>query len=227
MNIAVIPARGGSKRLPRKNIKDFLGRPMISRAIKVAQNSALFDHIIVSTDDHEIAKISREYGATTPFLRPSDLSDDHTPTVPVIAHAVNNCIDNGLNAKYVCCIYPCVPLLRSSDLIKSFNLLEAKDADFVYPVTEYAHPIQRAMYKLPSDQMQFINPEDELTRTQDLIATYHDAGQFYWGKSSSWIENMKMHTDGLGMVIPSWRVVDIDTIEDWVRAEKIYKSQDI
>jgi pseudaminic acid cytidylyltransferase len=223
MNIAVIPARGGSKRIPRKNIKTFCGKPMISRAIDAAKQSGLFDHVIVSTDDEEIALIARSCGATTPFLRPPELSDDMTPTVPVVAHAVQECINLGWYADYVCCIYPCVPFLVKDDLVKSLDIIKT-GVQFVYPVAEYAHPIQRAMRQLANGKMEFLSPQFELTRTQDLAKSYHDAGQFYWGKASSWLEQKKMHTDGLGMPIPNWRVVDIDSVEDWKRAELIFNS---
>ena len=223
MRIAVIPARGGSKRIPRKNIKEFCGKPMIAWAITTALESELFDHVIVSTDDEEIAAISIKWGAETPFSRPAELADDLTPTVPVIAHAVKACLDNAWEVKSACCIYPCAPFLQVDDLIIAFDLLQKNNADFVYPVTEYAHPIQRAMRQLPGGQMQFISPENELTRTQDLEKSYHDSGQFYWGRASAWLEHRRMHTDGLGMTIPSWRVVDIDSMDDWKRAEDIYK----
>lgn len=223
MKIAVIPARGGSKRIPRKNIKEFCGKPMIAWAINAALESKLFEHVIVSTDDEEIADIARKWGAQTPFVRPVELADDLTPTVPVIAHAVKSCLAKGWAVEYACCIYPCAPFLQADDLIEAFNLLHKNNMDFVYPVTEYAHPIQRAMRQLPSGQMQFINPEHELTRTQDLEKTYHDSGQFYWGKASAWLEQKRMHTDGLGLAIPNWRVVDIDSMDDWKRAEDIYK----
>jgi pseudaminic acid cytidylyltransferase len=223
MKIAVIPARGGSKRIPRKNIKEFCGKPMIAWAITSAIKSKLFDNVIVSTDDEEIADIARKWGAETPFSRPAELADDLTPTVPVIAHAVKVCLEQAWEVEYACCIYPCAPFLQADDLIIAFDLLQKNNADFVYPVTEYAHPIQRAMRQLPSGQMQFISPENELTRTQDLEKSYHDSGQFYWGRASAWLEHKKMHTDGLGMTIPSWRVVDIDSMDDWKRAEDMYK----
>jgi len=224
MKIAVIPARGGSKRIPRKNIKDFCGRPMIAWAISTAKESGLFEHIVVSTDDEEIAESARSWGAETPFVRPADLADDLTPTVPVIAHAVKSCLDSRWVPDYVCCIYPCVPFLQVSDLAAALDLAQEQDADFVYPVTEYAHPIQRAMQLLPGNKMQFFRPEYELTRTQDLEKAYHDAGQFYWGKASAWLAHKKMHTDGLGMPIPNWRVVDIDSLDDWKRAEYIFQA---
>jgi pseudaminic acid cytidylyltransferase len=224
MKIAVIPARGGSKRIPRKNIKDFCGRPMIAWAISTAKESGLFDHVIVSTDDKEIAVLAREWGAETPFVRPLNLADDLTPTVPVVAHAVTSCLDLGWIVEYVCCIYPCVPFLQVDDLIAALDLAKARKADFVYPVTEYSHPIQRAMRILSNGKMELFKPQFELTRTQDLEKSYHDAGQFYWGMTAAWIEHKKMHTDGLGMSIPNWRVVDIDSEDDWKRAELIFKA---
>lgn len=224
MKIAVIPARGGSKRIPRKNIKEFCGKPMIAWAITTALESGLFDHVIVSTDDGEIADIARKWGAETPFSRPVELADDLTPTVPVIAHAVKSCLDKGWEVEYACCIYPCAPFLQVGDLIVAFDLLHKSNVDFVYPVTEYAHPIQRALRQLSSGQMQFINSENELTRTQDVEKFFHDSGQFYWGKASAWLECKRMHTDGIGMPIPNWRVVDIDSVDDWLRAENLYKA---
>lgn len=224
MTIAVIPARGGSKRIPRKNIKDFCGKPMIAWAISAAKESGLFDHIIVSTDDAEIADIARRWGAQTPFVRPAALADDLTPTVPVVAHAVKSCLELGWGANYICCIYPCVPFLQVDDLVAAHDLANTRKADFVYPVTEYAHPIQRAMRQTPEGEMQFFSPQFELTRTQDLEKSYHDAGQFYWGKTSAWLGYKKMHTAGLGMQIPNWRVVDIDTENDWKRAELVFNQ---
>lgn len=224
MKIAVIPARGGSKRIPRKNIKEFRGKPMIAWAVSIAQESGLFDQIVVSTDDDEIANVARQWGAVTPFMRPQVMADEHTPTVPVIAHAVKACADIGWITDYVCCIYPCVPFMQAGDLVAALELARLRDADFVYPVTEYAHPIQRAMRQLPSGKMEFFDPACEMVRTQDLEKSYHDAGQFYWGKSSAWLEQKKMHTDGLGMPIPNWRVVDIDSADDWYRAELVYQA---
>ena len=223
MNIAIIPARGGSKRIPRKNIKLFRDKPMIAWAIETAKKSNMFERIIVSSDDAEIIKISNQWGAETPFLRPKSLADDFTPTVPVIAHAIKECQRLGLKVDYACCIYPGVPFLEAEDLIRSYGRLIEGKVDFVYPVAEYSHPTQRAMRQLSSGQMQFVDPSSEMTRTQDLETTFHDAGQFYWGKASAWLANKKMHSDGVGMVIQNWRVVDIDTPEDWERAELLRK----
>jgi len=222
MNIAIIPARGDSRRIPRKNIKTFAGKPMIAYAIFAAKASGLFEHIIVSTDDEEIAKIARFWGVETPFKRPDNLADEFTPAVPVIAHAVRACLDIGWPVDYACCIFPCSPFILADDLIATLTEVQAQDADFIYPVTEFAHPVQRAMRRLPSGGMQFLSSECELTRTQDLEKTYHDAGQFYWGKANAWLEHKKMHTDGLGYPIPNWRVIDIDTEDDWKRAELLF-----
>jgi len=225
MKIAVIPARGGSKRIPRKNIKEFFGRPMISWAISAALGAKLFDEVVVSTDDEEIASIANNSGAKTPFMRPSELADDLTPTVPVIAHAISEYARNGVTVEYACCIYPCSPFIESEDLVAGFNLMREFGSDFVYPVSEYPHPVQRAMRQLKNGKMEFLQSEFELTRTQDLEKTYHDCGQFYWGVGQAWLDNKKMHTDGLGMILPSWRFVDIDSEDDWKRAEDIYRSR--
>jgi len=223
MKIAIIPARGGSKRIPDKNIKMFCQKPMIVWAIERAVDSNIFDKIIVSTDDDRVAQVAFDAGAELPFVRPADLSDDFTPTVPVIAHAVEACQAKGWPIEYVCCIYPCVPFLLTSDLIDAFELIKGKDAYFSFPVTDYSHPIQRAMRRLPSGQMQFFEPEYELSRTQDLERSYHDVGQFYWGKVGAWTDRLRMHTDGVGLPIPNWRVVDIDNADDWIRAELLYE----
>lgn len=219
MNIAIIPARGGSRRIPKKNIKSFCGKPMIAWAIGAAKKSNMFDHIVVTTDDEEIRQIACQYGAETPFSRPDNLSDDLTPTVPVIAHAVQKCLNMDWPLQYVCCIYPGVPFLEGSDLARAYEMMVGTKANFVYPVTEYPHPTQRAMRQLSTGQMEFLDPSGEMIRTQDLAPTFHDAGQFYWGAVDAWLGHKKMHSDGLGMVIPNWRVVDIDNLNDWKRAE--------
>ena len=224
MKVAIIPARGGSKRIPRKNSKPFFGVPMIARTIAIARGSGLFEQVVVSTDDAEIAEIAKQAGAQVPFMRPLDLADDLTPTVPVIAHAVQACNAVGWRVSQACCIYPCVPLLAVGDMADALDLLVATDADFVYPVTDYAHPIQRAMRRSDTGKMSLYSPQFEMTRTQDLEKSFHDAGQFYWGKASAWLEHKKMHTAGIGMPIPHWRVVDIDSEDDWRRAELIFKA---
>ena len=224
MRIAVIPARGGSKRVPRKNIRDFCGKPMICYAIEVARSSGLFDHIIVSTDDKQISSISSACGAEIPFNRPAALADDHTPTVPVIAHAINACAEFGWYPDTVCCIYPTVPLIQPDDLVQSLHLLEQGKADYVFPVAPYPSAPQRALRQTPGGLMEPINSQYVLTRTQDLEPAFYDAGQFYWGRTSTWLDQIAIHGNGAGLVIPAWRVVDIDTEEDWRRAELVFKA---
>jgi pseudaminic acid cytidylyltransferase len=223
MKVAIIPARGGSKRVPRKNIKGFHGRPMISYAIGAAQSSQLFDRIIVSTDDQEIADVARAYDAEVPFMRPSELADDHTATVPVIRHAISACERLGWPVEHVCCIYPAVPLLRSEDLISALELLlGATQAQFSFPVAEFPSAIQRSLRRSPLGLMSSFYKEYQHTRTQDLEPAYYDVGQFYWGFKNSWLETSEIHNTGVGLLVPRSRVVDIDTHEDWHIAETLF-----
>lgn len=221
-DVAIIPARGGSKRIPRKNIRPFAGKPMIAHAISAAVNSGLFDHVVVSTDDEEISRIAREWGAETPFVRPPELADDHTPTVPVIAHAIGECEKLGWTIERACCIYPGVPFIQIADLEAALKLLETSHAEYSFPITDFPSAIQRALRRGGSGRMSPFFPEHELTRTQDLEPAYHDAGQFYWGTRQAWLGNPRIHSSGAGLVIPNWRVVDIDTLADWQRAEIIF-----
>lgn len=224
MKIAVIPARGGSKRIPRKNIRSFAGRPMIAHAIDAALASGFFDRVVVSTDDQEIAAIARERDAELPFMRPPELADDHTPTVPVIAHAIDACRELGWDIEYACCIYPGVPFICVDDIKAAFSLLESSEAAYSFPITEFPSAIQRALRRLPDGRMQPFSPQYELTRTQDLELAYHDVGQFYWGRAESWLTNNRIHGSGIGLPIPNWRSVDIDTPDDWARAELLYNA---
>lgn len=224
MKLAVIPARGGSKRIPRKNIKPFHGKPMISYAIAAALASEAFDRVIVSTDDDEIAQVAREYGAEVPFVRPPELADDHTPTVPVIAHAIAACQSIGFDVQEVCCIYPGVPFISTNDLRAAYEQLLATGAHYVFPVTGFPSPIQRALRRLPDGSVSPFQPEFAATRTQELEPGYFDVGQFYWGKASSWLADLNVHLNGTTLVIPEWRVVDIDTPADWERAELLYAA---
>lgn len=221
MKIAIIPARGGSKRIPRKNIKVFDGLPMIAYAIRAAHGADLFDQVIVSTEDEEIASVARLYGATTPFKRPAELSDDQTVTVPVIGHAINWLIEQGYQIETACCIYPCVPFLTSKALEDSYQLFIDKKAEYVYPVVAFHSSPWRGMTRPQDGPMEFIFPNYELTRTQDLPICYHDAGMFYWGKASAWVNGLRMHSNGYGYVMDGLNLVDIDTLEDWSRAERI------
>ena len=219
-----MPARGGSTRIPRKNVKLFDDLPMISYAIKIAVESQLFDNVVVSTDDDEIVDVARKYGAEVPFVRPKELSDDNTSTVPVIVHAINRCNSLGMDFDTVCCIYPCVPFLQVRDLSESFQLFTSSDAQFCIPVVEFPSPIQRALTMNTHGMVAPFFPENELSRTQDLTVAYHDAGQFYWGSSAAWTSNTYVHSNAVGYVIPSWRNIDIDTPDDWTRAESLAAS---
>ena len=224
MIIAIIPARGGSKRIPRKNIRAFAGRPMIAHAIQAAKACGIFERIVVSTDDEEIRHIAAEHGAEVPFARPAELANDHATTAPVIRHAILACEALGWDIAWACCMYPAVPFIRTEDIAAGLELLRRSSADFCYPVTAFPSAIQRALRRLPDGRLSFFQPEHELTRTQDLEPAYHDAGQFYWGSRKAWIENPRMHSSGVGLPIPHWRVVDIDTPEDWERAELLHKA---
>lgn len=225
MRLAVIPARGGSKRIPRKNIRDFAGKPMIAYAIDAARNCPAIDRVIVSTDDPEIADIARRYGAETPFARPADLADDHTPTVPVIAHAVAACQALGWDVTYACCIYPGVPLIDPGDIVAAFDLLESRDAQgFAFPVTPFPSAIQRALRIDAAGAVSPFNSDHVATRTQDLEPAFYDAGQFYWGSAQAWRDGLAIHANASVIVLPEWRVVDIDTPDDWDRAERLFRA---
>jgi pseudaminic acid cytidylyltransferase len=224
MKIAVIPARGGSKRIPRKNIKLFHGKPMIAYAIDVARTSNIFDHIVVTTDDKEIAEIAKSCGAEIPFMRPSNISDDITPTVPVISHAIKSCQEIGWFPSEVCCIYPGVPFLSASDLRKGYEILKHNRKGYTFAVTTFPSAIQRAFRRQADGSVQPFHPEFAATRTQDLEPGYFDVGQFYWGNTKSWIEELNIHLNGHTLIVPEWKVVDIDTHADWERAEILYSA---
>jgi pseudaminic acid cytidylyltransferase len=223
--MAVIPARGGSKRIPRKNIRAFAGRPMIAYAIAAARASGLFEHVLVSTDDEEIAAIAAAEGAEVPFRRPAELADDHTPTVPVIAHAIDACRALGWTVAEVCCIYPGVPLIRAEDIAEALALLQAHaGAGYTFPVTPFPSAIQRALRRQADGRVEPFHPQYVNTRTQDLEPAYHDAGQFYWAAADTWRAGAAIHANGRSIVLPEWRVVDIDTPADWERAEALFAA---
>lgn len=225
VKIAVIPARGGSKRIPRKNIRPFAGQPMVGYAIGAAWRSGLFDHVLVSTDDDEIAEIAREYGAELPFRRPPELADDLTPTVPVIAHAIRACQALGWDVAETCCIYPSVPFVRADDIRSALELLQVRGGvGYTFPVTGFPSPIQRALRRTPDGTVAPFHPEYVNTRTQDLEPAFHDAGQFYWAQARTWLDGLSIHGHGAAIVLPEWRVVDIDTADDWARAEALFET---
>ena len=221
MNIAIIPARGGSKRIPRKNIRDFCGRPIIAYAIERAKKSGVFSKVMVSTDDQEIFDVSKNLGAEVLPLRPSELSDDHTPLVPVIQHAIHSLEESGFCLQNVCCIYPCVPLLLSEDLCNSLKLMTDLDAESCIPVCEFLSAPQRAFRVSDDSKISWVNPSFKLTRTQDLEKFYYHVGAFDWASRDKWMTGDL--ADGVAYIMANNRVVDIDTSEDWSRAELLYR----
>ncbi len=225
MKIAIVPARGGSKRIPRKNIKPFCGKPMIAWSIEAAQQSHCFDRIIVSTDDTEIAEVAGRYGAEAPFVRPAELADDHTGTSAVVRHAIEWLRQNGDEPTEVCCIYATAPFLQASDLSSGLAMLLSAECDFVFSLTRYAFPIQRAVRITEEQRIEMFQPEHLMTRSQDLVEAYHDAGQFYWGKVDAWVAGKSSFSgNSVPLVLPRYRVQDIDTAEDWITAEYLFRA---
>lgn len=222
MRAAIIPARGGSKRIPRKNIKPFAGRPMLAYAVMAALGSGVFDVIVVSSEDPEILGLARDLGADA-LPRPVALADDWTPTVPVIAHAIASLETRGAWLDEICCIYPAVPFLQQEDLIEALSLLERTTAKYVFPVVRFPSAVQRALRMSPCGELSPLHPDTVNTRSQDLEAAYYDAGQFYWGRRDAWLSEAPIHSNGYGYVIPEWRAVDIDTADDWHRAELMHR----
>lgn len=225
MRLALIPARGGSKRIPRKNVAPFCGRPMIAWSIEAAQASGSFDRIVVSTDDAEIADVARAAGADVPFMRPADLSDDHTGTMPVIAHAIAWHRAAGVEPTAVCCLYATAPFVSADDIREGLRMLMAEDVDFVFPATRYPFPIQRAIRIRPDGRAEMFDPSAFARRSQDLEDAFHDAGQFYWGRADAWLAARPLFSPAARpLVIPRERVEDIDTPEDWRRAELLFRA---
>ena len=224
MNIAIIPARGGSKRIPRKNIKLFHGKPLIAYSIEVAIQSQLFDRIIVSTDDQEIAKIAKQYGAEVPFIRPSELADDHTGTGDVIDHALKQVEDSGQHYDYLCTIYATAPLLQKEYLIEGYNKLKIADAHQAFSVTSMPFPIQRCFKINKNERCEMFQPEHFFTRSQDLEEAYQDAGQFYWQNLNRSATDIPFGEDSIPIILPRYLVQDLDTPEDWEQAEFMYQA---
>lgn len=224
MRVAVIPARGGSKRIPRKNIKLFAGKPMIVWSIEAAFASQCFDRVIVSTDDSEIAEIAKTAGACVPFMRPEALSGDHTATIPVIAHAIEWMQMQGWSLQDVCCIYATAPFIRAEDIAEGAALLRQEGVDYAFSVTSYTFPIQRAIKLNAEGRVEMFQPEHFSTRSQDLEEAWHDAGQFYWGRVEAWLSSRPFFSDkAVPVILPPYRVQDIDTMDDWQRAEWLFQ----
>lgn len=225
MKVAVIPARGGSKRIQGKNIRDFCGKPMIAWSIEAARASGCFDEVIVSTDDEKIAEVARQWGAAIPFVRPAHLSDDYTGTLPVIRHAVEWFCKAGHAIDLACCIYATAPFITPEDIQEGERQLQAAGCSFAFSVTSYAFPIQRALRLGDGGRVEMMHPEEFATRSQDLEEAWHDAGQFYWGTAGAWLEErMIFGRDSIGVPIPRYRVQDVDTHEDWENAEYMFEA---
>ena len=224
MNVAIIPARGGSKRIPRKNIRDFCGKPMIAWSIAAARDSGLFEHIIVSTDDREIAEVARTHGAEAPFLRPDRLADDHAGTTEVIAHATAWLLEQQMAVEAVCCLYATAPFVRAEDMKQGLEVLTTGAWAYTFTATEFASPVFRS-FRLASQGggVEMLFPEHFTSRSQDLPVALHDAGQFYWGRPDAWLAQKQLFDrHSCPIIIPRWRVQDIDTEDDWRRAELLW-----
>lgn len=225
MRLAVIPARGNSKRIPRKNIKEFCGKPMLAWTIEAALQCLCFDRVIVSTDDSEIADVARAHGACVPFIRPAELSGDLVGTIPVIRHAIEWLKDNGQPTELVCCLYATAPFLRAEDIQSGLKILNKTASDYAFAATSYAFPIQRAIRITDNGRVEMFDSSQFNRRSQDLEEAYHDAGQFYWGRASAWLEGKLIFgPDASPVLLPRHRVQDIDTPEDWLRAEWMFKA---
>ena len=221
--LAIIPARGGSKRIPKKNIKEFCGKPMIGWPLSVLNDGDIVDEIIVSTDSEEIAKVAKNLGAKIPFMRPSELADDFTGTAAVVKHAVEWYLENIGSVEYVLTVYPTAVFLSHKDIEAAFNMLQAPDLEIVFSGTEYPFPIQRAVYLDEQQRVTLFQPEHYSSRSQDLVKAYHDAGQFYFAKLSAVLNNISAFSKASRMlVLPRHRVVDIDTMEDFEVAEWLF-----
>lgn len=225
MKFAVIPARGGSKRIPRKNVLPFHGKPMIQWTIEAAAASGCFDRIIVSTDDEEIATVSKSVGADVPFLRPDHLSDDHATTGDVMRHATEMLVGSRHPDAAVCCLYATAPFLRPASIRDGLSALTESGAEFAFSVTSFGYPIQRALRITPGNRVQMLRPDLFATRSQDIEETFHDAAQFYWGRASAWLASRPIFlSDAVPVRVPRSMVQDIDTLEDWERAERLFAA---
>jgi N-acylneuraminate cytidylyltransferase len=222
-SVAIITARGGSKRIPRKNIKDFLGKPIIAYSIEAALSAGCFDEVMVSTDDGEIAEVAQRYGATVPFTRSAETSDDHSTTADVLVEVLTEYKNRGKEFACACCIYPTAPFVTGAKLKKGHKLLISTGADTALPVVRFGYPVQRAL-KIEENRLSMIWPEHMNSRSQDLMPAYHDSGQFYWFRVARFLETRKLfaeHTVPIEM--PESEVQDIDNEEDWKIAEMKYR----
>lgn len=222
--VAIIPARAGSKRIPGKNIRAFVGKPMIQYSIEAALQSRLFQKVVVSTDSEPISELARALGAEAPFQRPADLADDRAPLAAVIHHALSWLADAEQTYEYACCILATAPLIQQRFLREGDARIRGGACDAVIPVTTYEFPIFRS-FQLQEGRLKMMWPEHELTRSNDLIEAYHDIGQFYWLKTEAFLRSRRIFAESAQPVlVPRSLVQDIDTEEDWQRAEFIFRS---
>ncbi len=225
MKVAIIPARGGSKRIRRKNIKQFAGKPIMGWVIDAARESGLFDRIVVSTDESEIADVAVKYGAEVPFLRPPELSDDHAGIIEVVQHAIGWMRKEDFPVEYVCCILATAPFLRADILSEAFAKLIESEASYAFSVSEYPFPIQRAIRIDSTGRVEALWPENITVRSQDLEEVYHDAGQFYWGTTGAFEQGEVIYSNcSIPIRLPRYLVQDIDTAEDWKLAELMFNA---
>lgn len=224
--VAILPARGGSKRIPRKNARLMDGIPVLHRTIELCKASGVFSDVIVSTDDPELARIAETTQARVPFTRPASLSDDHTGVLAVIRHAIQELALSPTTA--VACVYPTAVTMDPTDLAGALTTLDASDTtEFVVSVTTYPYPIQRALSRDTRGRMTLVEPETAFTRTQDLPERWHDAGQFIWATAGLWLAEDNVWARALGHVVPRWRVADVDTEEDWEQAERLLRAMNL
>ena len=222
--LAIIPARGGSKRIPHKNIKPFLGRPIIAYSIEAALGSGLFEEVMVSTDDVEIAEIARQEGASVPFLRSTENANDYATLADVLVEVVNAYKGSGYEFDLICCLLPTAPLISSEDVRSAYDQLVMSTFDSICPVVAFSYPILRSLSIDEKGNLNMNWPEYRFSRSQDLRPAYHDSGTFYWIKTSSLLKDKKLLSEnGTAIVLDEFRVQDIDTDTDWALAEMKYK----
>ena len=224
MRLCIIPARGGSKRIPRKNIKEFCGQAMIGYSIEAAITSQCFDKVIVSTDDQEIVEVAKSFGAEVPFIRPDELANDHAATIPVVKHTIEWFDEQGQSPTDVCCLYATAPFIQSQTISKAFQQMQESGANYCFSVTSFAFPIQRSIRITQDNKVDMFYPENFNVRSQDLEEAYHDAGQFYWGKAQAFKDELPIFSETASpYILPRYLVQDIDTMEDWIRAEAMHR----
>lgn len=225
MRLAIIPARGGSKRIPRKNLREFCGQPIMGWSIATALACGLFDEVVVSTDDDEISQVAAALGASVPFRRPAFLSDDHAGTLAVVRHAVQACRELGWQPETLCCLYATAPFVEAADLQRGLDTLADPALQYAFSATSFAYPVQRAIRVDARGRVDPVWPENIPKRSQDLEQLYHDAGQFYWGRADAFVRELPLFAPhSCAVLMPRHRVQDIDDEEDWVRAEWMFRA---